>query len=216
MKTRLLLVDDHAVVREGLCAILALEPDMQVVGEADDGRAALGLMRSLAPDVVVMDISMTGLNGVDATRQLLRDNPAAKVVVLSMHADESFVLAALEAGAAAYVVKAARAEELVRAIRAVAADRRYLCADVAGVVMNRCVNGSASAPAAAAFALLTGREREVLQLVAEGHTSPAIAGMLHVSDKTVETHRHNLMQKLDLHSVADLTKCAVRNGLTGA
>ncbi len=213
MSTRLLLVDDHAVVREGLRAILALEPDLEVVGEASDGRAALALARQLQPDVVVMDLGMGALNGIEATRQLVRDCPSSKVVVLSMHADESFVLAALAAGAAAYVVKAARAEELVRAIRAVATDRRYLCSDVAGVVMNLCVNG-AKAPAATAFSLLTDREREVLQLVAEGHTSPEIAAILHVSDKTVETHRHNLMQKLDLHSVAELTKCAVRHGLT--
>lgn len=213
MTTRLLLVDDHAVVREGLRAVLALEPDLTVVGEASDGRNALDLVRQLRPDVVVMDIGMGSLNGIDTTRQLVRDNPLAKVVVLSMHADESFVLAALDAGAAAYVVKAAASEELVRAIRAVASDRRYLCTDVAGIVMNLCVSGS-TAPAATAFSLLTDREREVLQLVAEGHTSPEIGAALHISDKTVETHRHNLMEKLDLHSVAELTKCAVRNGLT--
>ncbi len=170
-------------------------------------------MRQLAPDVVIMDIGMDSLNGIEATRQLVRDNPTAKVVVLSMHSDESYVLAALEAGAAAYVVKAARAEELIRAIRAVATDRRYLCTDVVGVVMNLCVNGG-SAPAASAFSLLTDREREVLQLVAEGKTSPEIAAVLHISGKTVETHRHNLMEKLNLHSVAELTKSAVRNGLT--
>ncbi len=213
MSTRLLLVDDHAVVREGLRAILALESDMEVVGEANNGRVAVESMRQLAPDVVIMDIGMDSLNGIEATRQLVRDNPTAKVVVLSMHSDESYVLAALEAGAAAYVVKAARAEELIRAIRAVATDRRYLCTDVVGVVMNLCVNGG-SAPAASAFSLLTDREREVLQLVAEGKTSPEIAAVLHISGKTVETHRHNLMEKLNLHSVAELTKSAVRNGLT--
>jgi len=214
MSTRLLLVDDHAVVREGLRAILALESDMDGrSAEANNGRVAVESMRQLAPDVVIMDIGMDSLNGIEATRQLVRDNPTAKVVVLSMHSDESYVLAALEAGAAAYVVKAARAEELIRAIRAVATDRRYLCTDVVGVVMNLCVNGG-SAPAASAFSLLTDREREVLQLVAEGKTSPEIAAVLHISGKTVETHRHNLMEKLNLHSVAELTKSAVRNGLT--
>jgi len=213
MKTRLLLVDDHAVVREGLCAILAMEPDLVVAGEADDGRVALDMVRQVMPDVVVMDIGMGSLNGIDATRQMVRDNPKVKVVVLSMHSDESFVMAALAAGAAAYVAKTCASHELVLAIRAVASDRRYLCTDVASVVMNMATKG-AVAPAATAFDSLTDREREVLQLVAEGHTSPQIAAELHISDKTVETHRHNLMSKLDLHSVAELTKCAVRNGLT--
>ena len=218
MTTRLLLVDDHAVVREGLRAILALEPDFAVVGEANNGRAALELVQQLEPHVVVMDIGMGALNGIDATRLLVRDYPGTKVVVLSMHSDESFVLAALEAGAAAYVIKAAKSEELIRAIRAVASDRRYLCSDVAGVVMNLCVNGATAPtdPSATAVSQLTDREREVLQLVAEGHSSPKIATALHISDKTVETHRHNLMKKLDLHSVAELTKLAVRNGLTEA
>lgn len=215
MKTRLLLVDDHAVVREGLRAILALEADLEVVGEAREGRDAVDLARHTKPDVVIMDIAMGSLNGIDATRQVVRDIPTAKVVVLSMHADESFVLAALEAGAAAYVVKAARSEELIQAVRAVASNRRYLCSDVTGVVMNLCVSGAA-APAETTFAQLTDREREVLQLVAEGHTSIAIAAKLHVSDKTVETHRHNLMHKLGLHTIADLTKCAIRHGLTSA
>lgn len=215
MTTRLLLVDDHAVVREGLRAVLALEPDLDVVGEACDGRAALDAVRLTSPDVVVMDVGMASLNGIDATRQLVRDYPRVKVVVLSMHTDDAYILAALDAGAAAYVAKASVSDELIRAIRAVASGRRYLCAGVAGVVMNLAVKGGAE-PASSAFSSLTEREREVLQLVAEGGTSPAIAGLLHISEKTVETHRHNLMRKLDLHSVAELTKCAVRNGLTAA
>ncbi|MBI2302375.1 MAG: response regulator transcription factor [Armatimonadetes bacterium] len=211
MSTRILLVDDHAMLRDGLRAVLGRDLDMVVVGEAESGLAALDAARRLQPDVVVMDIGMADMNGLEATRELVRGPHPPKVVILSTYADRHYVLAALEAGASAYVTKSAVSDELVRAVHAVILNQGYLCPQVAGMVIE---TAAEHGTAAAALAVLGEREREVLQLVAEGRSTRQIAGMLHLSEKTVETHRRNIMQKLDLHSVAELTKFAVRHGLT--
>ena len=231
---KVLLADDHRIVREGLKSLLESQPDLQVVAEASDGRQAVEMARDLAPDVVVMDVAMPLLNGIEATRQLAGDGPGMKIVALSMHSDRRFVSEALKAGASGYVLKDGAFDELITAIRAVTADRVYLSPRVAGVVVEDYVrhlparNGHGNGGAAgshpgpeeygsarrSAFDALTPREREVLQLMAEGFATKEVAARLHVSVKTVETHRRQIMEKLDMHSVAELTKYAIREGLT--
>jgi len=214
MAVRVVLADDHKVMREGLAALIERNhPDIQVVGQAATGRLAVELAVKLAPDVVVMDICMADLNGIEATRQITRDAPAVKVIALSMRSERQFVTRMLSAGAAGYVLKDAGSEEVAGAIRTVAAGKVYLSPVVSTLVVKdyvRCLQAGdlASVP------VLTPREREVLQLLAEGRSTREIAGELHVSVKTVETHRRDTMKKLGLHSVAQLTKYAVREGLT--
>ena len=213
MKLRLLLADDHGMFREGLRALIEKQTDLEVVGEAANGREAVRLARDLKPTVVVMDVSMPDLGGVEATRRILKRSPKVKVIALSMHSDRRFVVEMLRAGAQGYLLKDCAYDELVRAIRTVAGGRVYLSPRIAGVVLEDCVRRAAPEAAAPAPAL-TAREREVLQLLAEGHGTKQIARRLHVSTKTIDTHRHNIMSKLDIHSVAELTKYAVREGLT--
>jgi two-component system NarL family response regulator len=210
---RVLLVDDHQIVREGLRSILEREADVQVIGEAGDGRTALAQVQERGPDVVVMDIAMPDMNGVEATRRLRSETPGVQVVALSAYPDKRYVLAMLEAGAQGFVVKSGAAEELLSAIRAVSRGQSYLSPRVAGSVIRASI-GRLFPEEPSAYTLLSAREREVVQLLAEGKTSKEIGARLHVSAKTVEAHRRNLMRKLDLHSVADLTKYAVREGLT--
>lgn len=213
MSIRVVLVDDHAMLRDGLRAVLEGEPDVEVVGEASTGREALERVRELAPDVVVMDVAMRDLNGVEATRQIRRESPRTRVVGLSTHGDKRYVLGMLDAGASGYVLKVSAYDELRRAIQATSGGKVYLSSEIAGVVLES--RGAAVEPEeASGLAALGPREREVLQLLAEGHTSGEIASHLHVSTSTVETHRRNIMRKLNLHSVAELTKFAVREGLT--
>ncbi len=209
MATKVLIADDHGIVREGLRSLIENESDMTVVGEADSGRAAVQLAGKLAPDVVIMDVSMPDLNGMEATRQIMKATPDAKVVALSMHSDKRFVGGMLSAGACAYLLKDCAFDELVRAVRAVVAGGVYLSPAIAGVV----VKDYAGRPAGPAGAL-SPREREVLQLLAEGLATKEVAARLLVSPKTIETHRKQLMDKLGLRSVAELTKYAVREGLT--
>lgn len=213
MDLKILLVDDHQVIRDGLRALIEKERGMKVVGEAANGREAVRLARELAPDVVVMDISMPDLNGIEATRQIASRVPGAKVVTLSMHSDRRFVAEMLRAGAAAYLLKESAFDELARAVRAVAAGGTYLSPAVAGDVVEGFVRNDLP-PEASAVAALTPRQREVLQLVAEGWTTKRMAAHLHVSPKTIETHRVQIMQTLGIESVAALTKLAVREGLT--
>lgn len=212
MSIKILLADDHPLVRAGLRAVLAAEPDLEVVAEAADGRQALTAARQHRPEVVVMDITMPGLNGIEATRQMVHDL-GVRVVALSTHGDRQFVAAMLQAGALGYLIKSVAAEDLVAAIRAVAAGRAYLGAQITGVVVSDYLQRLDQIDSAD-HEELTPREREVLQLIAEGHTTTAIAELLHLSPKTVESHRANVMKKLDLHTVAELTKWAVRRGLT--
>jgi DNA-binding NarL/FixJ family response regulator len=212
MAIRVLLVDDHELMREGLRAVLERERDIEVVGEAASGREAIAQVDTLAPDVVIMDVAMKDMNGIEATRQIRAAHHQVRVVALSSHADRRYVTAILEAGASGYLLKADAYDELRRAVHAVAQGRSYLCAGVAGAVIEA-ASGKGPAPGSV-FARLGPREREVLQLLAEGLTSPQIAIRLHVATATVESHRRNLMGKLGLHSVAELTKYAVREGLT--
>ncbi len=201
------------MMRDGLRLLLEKESGLRVVGDAADGRSALELARRLAPDVIVMDIGLPGLNGIEATRQILATAPGAKVIALSMHSDKRYVIQMLKAGAAAYLLKNCASDELVRAIRAVLANRRFLSEGISETLAEHVVR-EAKPVAGSAFTDLTAREREVLQLLAEGMTSKKIAAELHVSVKTVETYRRDMMQKLDLHNVAELTRYAIREGLT--
>ena len=213
MRIRILLVDDHQMMRDGLRSILDLEDDLDVVGEAGNGYQALEMARMLQPDVTVMDVGMKDLNGIEATRQIIAQNPRAKVVALSTHSSEPYVISMLEAGACGYVLKDAAVDEMRRAIRVVAEGHHFLSPEVAGsVVASRLRNPSQNG--ASAPAVLAPRERQILQLLAEGHTSAEIARQLHIATTTVDSHRRNIMKKLDLHSVAELTKYAIREGLT--
>jgi DNA-binding NarL/FixJ family response regulator len=213
VKLRILLADDHKIVRDGLRNLLEKDPEIVVVGEAEDGREALQLARKLAPDVVVMDIAMPDLNGIEATRQILAEMPKVKIVALSMHSDKRYVSEMLKAGAAGYLLKDCAFEELSTAIRTIARGKIYLSPGIAGVVLEDYIR-TGSAAAGTAFSLLSDREREVLQLMAEGRTTKEVAAQLHVSVKTIETHRTHIMAKLDIHSIAALTKYAIREGLT--
>jgi len=212
MKTTILIADDHRIMREGLGALLGGERDLEVVGEAPDGREAVRLARELKADVVIMDVGMPGLNGVEATKQIAARAPDAKVLALSMHSDRRFVTEMLRAGAYGYVLKESAFEEVVRAVREVVAGRTYLSPGVVGVVVEDYVSHVRKQPSEASP--LTDREREVVQLLAEGESTKRIAARLNVSVKTIETHRKHVMEKLDIHSVAELTKYAVREGLT--
>jgi DNA-binding NarL/FixJ family response regulator len=212
-KIRIVMADDHQIVRQGVRTLLASEPDMEVVGEAENGRDTLRLVQELSPLVVVMDISMPDLNGIEATRQIVSQNSGVKIVALSMHSDSFFVLNMLKAGASGYLLKDCAVDELVKAIRTVVANKTYLSPGISDIVVKDLVNGY-SMSEGSAFSILTNREREVLQLMAEGKSTNSIAERLCVSSKTVETHRKQIMTKLDIHSVAELTKYAVRQGLT--
>ena len=215
MSIRVLLADDHQMFREGLRAILERDGKLTVVGQASNGRQAVEMAAGKpAPDIVIMDIGMPELNGVDATRQILAGNPRTKVIALSAHTDRRFVAAMLDAGASAYVLKEAASEEILRAIQAVQRGHKFLSPEIADSVIEGFVGGQAVAPNARPRAPLAAREREIVQLLAEGKTSKEIARLLNISVKTVETHRRNIMSKLDVHSLAALTKFAIREGLT--
>ena len=213
MKIKVLLADDHQILREGLRVMLEKEYNMEVLGEAADGREALSLIREKTPDVIVMDITMPGLNGVEATRQIRNEFPQVKVVALSMHDDKRFVLNMLKAGASAYLLKDGGFKEVVKAVNAVMANKTYLSPDITDVVLTDYLK-NLKLQEVSVFALLSPREREVLQLIAEGKTTLQIADVMHVSAKTIETHRHHIMQKLQISSIAELTKYAIREGLT--
>jgi DNA-binding NarL/FixJ family response regulator len=213
MFTKVLIADDHQIVRQGLRILLEKEPDLKVVAEAEDGRTTVRLARELKPELIIMDVAMPGLNGIEATRQIMSESPGSKVIALSMYADRRFVVNMLKAGALGYLLKDCAFEELTRAIRAVLSHKTYLSPGVTDILVKDCKLG-APMNEVSAFALLTPREREVLQLMAEGKSTAKIADQLHVSVKTVESHRQQLMQKLNMRSVAELTKYAIREGLT--
>jgi len=210
---RILLADDHRIVREGLRSLLERQPEVEVVAEADDGDRALELAGETRPDVILMDVAMPGLNGVEATRRLRESSPGSRVVALSMHSDRRFVMGMLRAGAAGYLLKDSAFEELADAIRAVAAGQTYLSPRIAEIVVRTAVR-QGDEPKPGLLVALTRREREVLQLVAEGRSTKEIGGLLRVSVKTIETHRKRIMEKLHLRTVAELTKFAIREGLT--
>ncbi|HEX5687392.1 MAG TPA: response regulator transcription factor [Ideonella sp.] len=207
--TRVLLVEDHRLVREALRDVLSRLPDIEVVGEAGDAADALAQSVRLMPDVIVLDIGLPDLSGIDLTLRLKRDGSKAKIVALSAYSDRRFVMEMVRAGAAAYVAKSAAGTELVRAISSVAAGHHYFCPEVSSLLAAGLRGGIEPAPP------LGRRERDVLRLVAQGQRTSAIADQLHISASTVEVHRRNIMRKLDLHTVADLTRYAIREGLAG-
>lgn len=213
MHIRILVADDHKIVREGLIALLQQQAHMQVVGEAENGRQAVQLAGELRPEVVIIDIGMPDLNGIEATRQIVAEHPGIKVIALSMHSDKRFVKGMLKAGASGYLLKYCASEELITAIQMVMAHRVYLSHDITGIVVEDYVQKLADSDASV-FQALTPREREVLQLLAEGHSTRQIADALHVSVKTIEVHRKQMMDKLGLNNLAELVKYAIREGLT--
>ena len=212
MPPTILIADDHRLLREGLRALLERD-GFRVIGEADNGRSAVRLAKQLQPDIVITDIAMPDLNGVEATRQICVEAPRSKVLALSMHTESRFVLGILEAGASGYLLKDAAFEELTLAIKAVLKGQVYLRPAISGVVLSQSL-ARFNPNARSDRVQLSKREQEVLQLIAEGQSTKKIAATLHVSVKTVETHRKQIMDKLDIHSVAELTKYAVREGVT--
>lgn len=206
---RVLLVEDHTIVRKGLRSLLETLPGVKVIGEASTGLEALDLVSELKPEVVLMDISLSGLNGLEATRRIKKLAPQCKVLILSMHADENYVIQSLEAGASGYLVKDASFSELQLALEATFEGRTFLSPQVSGQVMERLLNPKNRRESQD----LTPRQREVLQLIAEGHSTKEIARLLHLSPKTVETHRAHLCEKLEVKDLAGLIKAAIRLGL---
>jgi DNA-binding NarL/FixJ family response regulator len=213
MTTRVLLAEDHALVRSGIRSLLEASKEVDVVGEAGNGREAVELATQLKPDLILMDLAMNDLNGIDATRQLAAQDPAARVIMLSMHGDEQYIYESLKAGAKGYVLKSSAFKELITGIREVCAGRTYVSPSLTNVVMNDYVRRAKGEQAPTELDKLTTREREVLQLIAEGNSSAEVANILYISVRTVDTHRHNIMEKLDIHSIAGLTKFAIRTGL---
>ncbi len=212
MNIRILLADDHKLIRDGLRALIAGEKDMSVVAEAGDGRKAIELASVHTPDIVVMDINMPGLNGIDATKSILKINPGIKVIALSVHSTNRFVKEMLKAGVSGYLVKHCAYEELATAIRVVMKDKPYLSSQIIGTVMENYATDF-QPDKSSVFSLLSSRERETLQLVAEGLTSEDIGSRLFISKKTVSSHRRQIMKKLNLNSVAELTRYAISEGL---
>jgi len=212
MPIRLVLADDHALVRAGIRSLLQSCADMEIVGEAGDGQEALGLAKTMQPDVLLIDIAMPGLNGLEVAARLAEDSPQIHVIILSMHANEKYVVRALRAGAAGYLLKDSGTAELELAIRAVAKGQIYLSPGVSKNVILDYLRrvGNETGP----LELLTPRQREILQLIAEDHTTKEIARLLNLSQKTVENHRAQLMERLDIHQVAGLVRFAIETGLT--
>ncbi len=213
MAIRILLVEDHGITRQGLRLLIEKEPDMEVVGEAEDGRKAVELVRELLPDIVITDITMPNLNGVDATRQIVRDFPQTKVIALSIHSKMPFVTSMLKAGASGYLLKESLFNELLEAIETVMAGNTYLSSKIAGALVDAFIKKGLHHPESP-LEVLTEREREVLQLIAEGKNTKEIALALHVSTKAIEANRRKIMEKLHAHSVAELVKIAILGGLT--
>src|ERR1051326_7084934 len=210
---RILLADDHVVVRDGLRALVEKQPDMTVVGEAADGRDIVRLAEEQGPDGVIMDIAMPNMNGIEGTRPIVASNPRTAIVILSMHQDESYVLRSLKAGARGYLLKDSVRGDVVEAIRSVAQGRSFLTRKVSRVLQEDYVREMERRGLEDSYDLLTDREREILQLVAEGRTNKEVASMLKISITTVETHRTHILQKLNLHSVPELILYAVRKGI---
>lgn len=216
MALRIVIADDHRILREGLRSLLNGMTDIEVVGEADNGESVLSLVDELQPDIVIMDICMPSLNGIEATKRILRKHPKTRVIALSMFSDKRLVHSMLRSGALGYLLKECAYEDMLDAIRHVKVDRTYVSPRIAELIIrdysktNRQANKTVSA-----FTILSSREREILQLLAEGNSTREIADHLKISVKTVETHRHNIMIATGTKSIAELTKYAIREGLTG-
>jgi len=210
---RILLADDHIVMRNGLRLLLERQPHLQVVGEAADGRQAVALCESANPDVVIMDIAMPNLNGIEAARQIVNRSPRTAIAILSMHSDESYVIRALKAGARAYLLKDSAEADLLAAVRALTEGKSFFSPAISKILVEDYMRQLESRGAEDTYELLTNREREILQLLAEGRTNKEVANMLNLSLYTVETHRTHILQKLNLHSVPELILYAVRKGI---
>jgi DNA-binding NarL/FixJ family response regulator len=213
MSIRIVLADDHKVLRHGLSAALKNEADMEIVGQAENGHEAIRLTQELRPDVIIMDIAMPELNGIEATRQIIKDHPKIKIIALSMHSNKKFIHEMIKAGAKGYLLKDCEYAELISAIRTVIDNKTYLSPSITGVIIEDYMLQS-DGDKSNAFEVLSDREREVLQLIAEGKTTKQAARVLHISPKTVEGHRTRIMHKLDIDNVAGLTKYAIKEGLT--
>lgn len=213
MKIRVLVADDHKIVREGLRALLEKQDDITVVAEADNGYQVLKIVQDMLPNVIVLDVAMPGLNGIETTRQIVEKYPNMKVIALSMYSDKRLVSGMLSAGASGYLLKDCAFEELANAIRAINVNQTYLSPTIVDIVVKEYFHSPESLDLSIQSEL-TSREREVLQLLAEGKTTKEIASFLCISAKTIETHRQQIMRKINVHSVADLTKYAIREGLT--
>jgi len=214
-RIKVLVADDHTIVRQGLLALLNEQPDIEVVAEAEDGRDALKKCEKLAPDIVILDVGMPRLNGLEAARQIKKQNQAVKILMLTMHSDEEYIFETLRSGASGYLLKDAAATELITAIHSIYSGQSYLSPSVSHRVIENYIRRS-EPPASddsGSHKLLTEREREVLQLVAEGKTNREIADILNISIKTVDNHRTNLMNKLDIHDRAGLVRYAIRKGI---
>lgn len=209
MEIKIVLADDHKILRDGLRNIIEKISNFKVIAEATDGRAAVKLCAELKPDVVVMDIAMPGLNGVEASRQILQENPDIKIIALSMHSNKQFITGMLKAGAYGYLLKDSDSEELITAIKTVARNQKYISQKISGIIINEFVSTLQEDEA-----VLSSREKEILQLIAEGKSSKEIGEILFLSSKTVDAHRKNIMDKLDLHTIPELTKYAIKSGLT--
>lgn len=210
------LADDHAVVRDGMCALMDAESDMQVVGTAGDGRQTVKQVQNTQPDIVVMDIAMPELNGIDATRQISEACPAVKVIILSMHDSSEHIYQALKAGAKGYLLKDSAGKEVLSAVRAVSSGRRYLSDRIEEMVIEGYIFHRDAAPGTAPLDKLSDRERQILLLVVEGKSSREISEILFLSPKTVDNYRSRLMQKLGMHDLRELVKFAIQHGLTAA
>jgi len=210
---RIVLADDHTVMRNGLRLLLERQPNLQVVGEAADGRQAVALSESANPDVVIMDIGMPNLNGIEAARQIVSHNPRTAIAILSMHSDESYVIRALKAGARAYLLKDSAEADLLAAVRALSEGKSFFSPAISRILVEDYMRQLERHGAEDTYELLTNREREILQLLAEGRTNKEVAAMLNLSLYTVETHRTHILQKLNLHNVPDLILYAVRKGI---
>ena len=212
-KGRIVIAEDHTILREGLRALISSQEDLEVVGEAGDGREAVRQVEDLMPDLILMDLSMPKMNGIEAIREIGRRIPQTRILALTVHKTEEFILEVLQAGADGYIPKDASSNELMMAIRSVLMGKRYLCPSVSRVVIEGYLESRRTPESSTPWATLTKREREILKLIAEGHKNKEIADYLCISVKTVEKHRANLMKKLDLHSAAALTAYAMERGL---
>ncbi|MFN7998294.1 MAG: response regulator transcription factor [Bryobacteraceae bacterium] len=210
---RILLADDHTIMRNGLRLLLERQPNLKVVGEAADGRQAVNLTASVSPDVVIMDIGMPNLNGIEASRQIVSQSPRTAVAILSMHSDESYVIRALKAGARAYLLKDSAEADLLAAVRALTEGKSFFSPAISKILVEDYMRQLERQGAEDTYELLTNREREILQLLAEGKTNKEMAAMLNLSLYTVETHRTHILQKLNLHNVPELILYAVRKGI---
>lgn len=213
MSIRIILADDHSIVRHGLMRSLQLEKDFEIVAQAQNGLSTIELARELSPDIIIMDISMPDLNGIEATRQITKESAEIKVIGLSMHSSRKYVTEMFKAGASGYLLKNCDFEELADAVRIVTSGKTYISPSISNMVVQSCMQDS-SEENYSAFSVLTRREREVLQLLSEGNTTKQAALRLYISPKTVEVHRLNIMNKLDMDSIAELTKYAIQEGLT--